>query len=234
MLPANRWRRLTEWLGRHLAASRPQAASTARFGWSCVGCFAAHASVQAWIGIPHNLLWICHIACLMTGVGLLLRSAALAQAGLLLLVLGNPMWIGSLLTGGEFYPTSVLTHLGGLVFGWCGLRSMMPKLPSVHWTAAVASTRKASRRLAASTASWRQGWLFAVTIVAILLVISRGATPPELNVNLVFAPWCSLPDWLESDEWYVAMLWCLWVACLWGAARLLRLIAQLDQRPTRT
>jgi hypothetical protein len=202
------------------------------FGWGCIGCFAAHALVQVAAGIPHNLLWACHMACLLSGVGLVLRFAAVARAGVLLLSIGTPLWLINLLWGGEFFPTSLLTHVGGPICGWCGLRAMSvaPASRQPGTGQAESAARKFQLRRA-NASSWRRGWLSAVGSVALLLIASRAVTPAAANVNLVFAPWCALPGWQIGEGEYVAGLWLIWAGALWIAAQALQLCTSF-RRPT--
>jgi hypothetical protein len=157
-------------------------------GLAACGFFAAHALVQWHAGRPENLLWACHVAALCVGLGLLLQFAPLTAAGVLMLCVGIPLWMINLYFGGAFYPTSILTHIGGFAVGVIGLR----------------------------TIGWRRhDWLWAVGIVGALLVASRACTAPALNVNLAFFAWRNIFPEPPSDEFHVLLLLGLWAVGLW-------------------
>ncbi|MGH9602396.1 MAG: hypothetical protein ACRD24_08390 [Terriglobales bacterium] len=71
-------------------------------------------ALDAWTKGPGNLsemLWACHWASLLIGLGLLAGSRSAVSAGLLFhLTLGIPAWLLGLLLTRELYPTSVLVH----------------------------------------------------------------------------------------------------------------------------
>jgi hypothetical protein len=81
------------------------------------------------------------------------------------LAFGTPLWAFDLAMGSVFFPTSALTHVGGLAVGWRTLQ-----------------------RLGWPIGAWR------VAVVAGLgwLVVTRLVTLPEHNVNLVFSVY---PGW---------------------------------------
>src|SRR5262249_47931746 len=87
-------------------------------------CYAVHAGFHLYHGRPEDLLWACHIGAAVVGLGLILSSATLNGVGVLLLCMGTPLWLLDLAGGGEFYPTSCFTHLGGLAIGIYGLHRL--------------------------------------------------------------------------------------------------------------
>lgn len=176
---------------------------TTALGFLAIAFFAIHAWCQYRAGTAANLLWICHVADLCVGVGLAMRWRSLAAAGVLMLFIGIPMWIISLADGGEFFPTSTLTHLGGVTVGLVGLGRL--GLP-------------------------RRSWLTGVAVVAILLVLSRGVTPADLNVNIAFTSWFRLPPSLSADEVYVLLLLAFWGASMWVVERGLLLVRPFAAR----
>lgn len=175
---------------------------TAALGLLAIAFFGIHAFCQCRAGTASNLLWICHIADLCVGVGLVMRWRSLVAAGVLMLSIGIPMWIISLWDGGDFYPTSALTHLGGITIGLIGLAQL--GLP-------------------------RRSWLTGVGIVAVLLVLSRGITPAELNVNIAFVSFFHLPKALSEDEIYVLLLLTFWGCSMWIVEKSLLLIPRFGK-----
>lgn len=122
--------------------------------------YALHAGRRAVLGHPEHLLWMCHVGVLMIATGLLARAAALNTLGTEWLAAGVPLWLADLAAGGEFVPTSVLTHGGGLLLGLVGLRC-----------------------LGLQRGVW---WKSAVALVA-LAALSRLVTPARDDVNLAFS-----------------------------------------------
>ncbi len=134
--------------------------TTRWLGIAALVCFAVHASYHLLARRWPDVLWGCHIAALLVGVGALLGRAELVAIGVLWLCFGNPMWILDITTGGEFLPTSVFTHVGGLVIGLVALNRL--GVP-------------------------RHAWLYATAAFLGLLLLTRLVTPRGSNVNLAFA-----------------------------------------------
>jgi 1-acyl-sn-glycerol-3-phosphate acyltransferase len=131
------------------------------WGLLAYGFYALHAAYFLASGRPANLLWGCHMAALGVGTGLLLRSPVFNGLGVLSLVFGTPLWVLDFTTGGEFLPTSMGTHLGGLTLGVIGVRSL--GLP-------------------------RFTWLKLVVLTALLMSLSYAIGPEVQNVNLSYGP----------------------------------------------
>jgi hypothetical protein len=134
-------------------------------GVAAIGCYAVHAIFHLVHGSPADLLWMCHLGAAIVGAGLLFSSMTTAAIGTLFLCLGTPLWFVDLAGGGEFYPTSCFTHIGGLVIGLYASRRY--GLPSGAW--------------------WR-----ATLGLVFLILVCRFVTPPKANVNLAFAMY---PGW---------------------------------------
>lgn len=142
-------------------------------------CYAIHAAVHIQRGQPYDLLWACHVAALLVGLGLLLRNAALNAIGLLWSCFGLSLWLLDLATGGEFIPTSTLTHLGAFGLGLYGIR----RLGVPHHLA-----------------------LKTVAAFVALCVLCRLVTPPAANVNLAFRVADGWTPYFPSYPLYAAML----------------------------
>lgn len=130
-------------------------------GFLAFACYALHAGYFLHTERPSHLLWGCHVASLGVGTGLLLKKPTFNAMGVIALFWGTPMWIFDVSTGGEFLPTSMATHFGGLVLGLIGLRWL--GLPKHTWTKVAAFT-------------------------LMLMVICRAITLEAANVNLAFGP----------------------------------------------
>ena len=130
------------------------------FGVAALACYAVHAGFYLLHGRPEDLLWVCHLGAALVGVGLLVSSATVNGIGTLFLCLGTPLWLMALAGGGDFYPTSCFTHLGGLAIGLYGVRRLgMPE----------------------------RGWWKAVIALIALILVCRWVTPARANVNVAFA-----------------------------------------------
>jgi len=166
-------------------------------GLAAISFFIAHATYQQLNGRLENLLWACHLADLAVGIGLVLASRTITATGLVMLGFGVPMWLIGIATRGEFYPTSVLTHIGGTSIGIIGLRKL-GRLQGDWWKAYLA--------------------------VLALLVLSRSLTPEPMNVNFAFRTWSFARDWFPTIELHLLSLLAIWAAGLFVTERLLALV----------
>jgi hypothetical protein len=172
-------------------------ASTAVLGLAAISFFLAHGCNQYLHGRMENLLWACHLADLLVGVGLILKSRTITATGLVMLGFGVPMWLMALATGGDFYPTSILTHIGGMGVGIAGLRQL---------------------------GGLRDDWWKAYATILLLLVISRCFTPASMNVNMAFETWSFARSWMPGLSAHLLSLLTIWATGLFVAERLLRLV----------
>lgn len=131
--------------------------TTTNLGAVSVCFYLVHAGQYVIRRQAENALWVCHVGALLVGVGLLARRSDVTAVGTLWLLVGLPFWIYDLSSGGTFVPTSVLTHVGGLIVGLVG-----------------------AKRLGVPTGLWWKS----VAAMLPLLPLSRWLTPPEANVNL--------------------------------------------------
>src|SRR6185295_17432109 len=157
----------------------PNMSRTAKFGVAALVCYAIHATFHLVHGRPEDLLWACHLGAAVVGVGLLSSSATINGIGLLFLCMGTPIWLMDLAGGGEFYPTSCFTHLGGLAIGLYGARRL--GLPSGTW--------------------WK-----AVVALITLILICRLVTPERANVNVAFAIYAGLEKVFPSHLVYLVIM----------------------------
>lgn len=81
-----------------------------------------HAGYWLFQRHPESLLWACHVASVLIGLGMFFAAPRLLAVGMLWVTYGNLFWLLYLATGGEFLPTSLLTHVGSLLVGLIGLR----------------------------------------------------------------------------------------------------------------
>ena len=154
---------------------------------ACAG-YATHAGYLVFGGYPYEIIWSCHLAALLVGIGLLAGSKMMNAVGLLCLAVGLPGWIVNVLTGGSFLPTSILTHVLGLVIAIIGARSL--GVP-------------------------RHAWLLAWVFVFALMILTRLITPHDVNVNLAFIPVEGLFPWTFGGFAHWALLLPLWALFLY-------------------
>jgi hypothetical protein len=120
-----------------------------------------------------------HLGAALVGVGLLAASPTTNGIGALFLSMGTPLWVIYLAAGGEFYPTSVFPHVGGLAIGLYGVRRV--RLPSGTWWKAVAS-------------------------LAMLILVCRLITPASANVNVAFAIYPGWEKLFPSHSIYLVVM----------------------------
>jgi hypothetical protein len=133
-----------------------RAAALRPLGWLPLAAYAVHAGFQAWRGHAEYALWSCHVAALLVGAGLLGPWPTANAVGVLWLVLGVPLWLIDVARGGEFYPTTLLTHVGAFALA----------LVAVAWL------------------GWPPGaWWKGLAGLLALVVVSRLVTPDLADVN---------------------------------------------------
>jgi hypothetical protein len=141
--------------------------------------YAIHVGYQVYHGQPENVLWFCHLAAAVIGVGMLLGWPSVIAVGVLWLIPGVPLWLYDLAVTGESAPTSVLTHLGGLVIGIIGL----------YWLGMPA-----------------QVWWKALLAGVALQQVCRWVTPAVANVNLAHEVYPGWERWFPSYLVYLVVL----------------------------
>jgi hypothetical protein len=150
------------------------------WGGLALAFYAIHAGHHLLRGHPEDLLWACHLGAVCVGVGLLARLPAVNAVGFVWLATGDSLWLLDLASGGEFIPTSLFTHVGGLALGALGLaRFGMP----------------------------RHTWWRATLAILVLQQLCRFTTPPQANVNLAHAVWSGWEEVFPSTIGYqIALL----------------------------
>jgi hypothetical protein len=121
------------------------------------------------------------------GVGFLVRLPVMNAVGFLWIATGDVLWLVGLASGGEFIPTSLFTHGGGLALGALGLACFgMP----------------------------RHTWWRAVLAFFVLQQLCRFVTPRQANVNLAHTVWSGWEGVFPSTTAYqIALLAIGAVAC---------------------
>jgi hypothetical protein len=142
-------------------------------------CYGVHAAFHVARGHGVDALWACHVATLLVSAGALAQRPRLAAVGVLWLAFGNAVWLVDLATGGEFFPTSLLTHVGGFAIGLVVLKRR-------GWPAS----------------SW---WPAALGFLGLLL-LTRLVTPRADNVNLAFSVSAGWEAIFPSYPLYLALL----------------------------
>ncbi len=147
-------------------------------GLAAIAFYAFHAGYYLLVRHePANVLWACHVASVLIGLGLIVGSPTLNAVGFLWLMVGIPLWVIDLATGGELLATSLFTHVGSPIVGAVGLRRL--GLP-------------------------RGSWAWALVALFALHVLCRFVTPTRANVNLAHAIWPGWEALFPSHLAYVA------------------------------
>ena len=145
---------------------------------------------------PAHIWWSCHIANLTLGLGMLFNRPLLMRIAVLWLILGVPPWALDMLVTRIVWPVSLLTHLGGALFGLLVLGKVRMK---------------------------RGVWPAALLWFVMLQGLTRLFTPPEPNVNMAFAvyevakPWFSRfwLYWIATTVAGAGLLWLLEMVLVW-------------------
>ena len=148
-------------------------------GAAAIFCYATHAGFHVLHGRPEDVLWACHLGAFIVGIGLLVPSPAVNAIGTFWLCYGTPLWLVDLATGGEFFPTSIFTHVIALGIGILGcIKLGVPK--NVWWKAIIAAVA--------------------------LILISRLVTPAQANVNLAFSVPATSKNQITSHLGYLGIM----------------------------
>lgn len=155
--------------------------SNARFrwlGWAILATLALYAASRGPL-LP-EMLWSCHVATALVGLGLILGSRRLVAAGFLFhAALGFPGFVLLVVAKQWFSVASAWVHVLPLLAGGMYLRGReLPRATVLH------------------------SWL----ILPVMLPISYWLTPAALNVNLSHGPWEPAAAYFPS-RWvfYVAL-----------------------------
>src|SRR5437867_1773696 len=124
--------------------------------------FLVNWSHHAANGDPGNILWLCNLNNLLLAFGLLFDLPVLARIAILWLIPGLPLWLIESWEFQGFPMTSVLSHIGALVFGLMILRTIRMK-----------------------SNTWVYATLYALGVQRLCRLVTR----KELNVNVAFAPY---------------------------------------------
>ena len=138
--------------------------SDARYRWLGWGILLTLALYAASRGpLVLEMLWSCHVATAMVGLGLVTGSRRVVAAGFLFhAALGFPGFLLLVAAKQWFSVASAWVHVLPLAAGWAYLRGRkLPRATVVH------------------------SWL----ILPVMLPISYWLTPAVLNVNLSHGPW---------------------------------------------
>jgi hypothetical protein len=148
-------------------------------GMTAVGFYAAHVWQWARLRRPENILWACHVGCLLVGLGWLMHWPLANAVGLLWLLPGIFFWALYLAGGGAFYWSSFLIHVGGNLLGVWGAITL--GFPLGAW--------------------WRAGLGYVA-----LILISRRVSRVAENVNFSQQVWSGWETRFPSYRRYIAGL----------------------------
>ena len=172
-----------------------------------IAFFVAYAAVAVVQGRGWDALWICHVANVVLGAGILARRPLWVRAAVLLIIPGVPLWIYDMLVASSVEPVSIVSHLGGLAVGIPAL----VRLPSE-----------------------RRAWPVALGVFLAAQLAARLFAPPALNVNLAHGVYPGWERWFASHGSYWIFTTAVAALLLWLLDRLLPKTILPTLRPEAT
>jgi len=148
-------------------------------GLTAVGLYAAYVWRSVRLRKVENILWACHLGCLLVGIGWLAGWPLANVVGLLWLLPGILFWALYLAGGGAFTWISLFIHVGGTLLGIGGVSAL--GFPTGVW--------------------WKAGLAY----IALMLVSRRFSRTSE-NVNFSIQVWQGSEKRFPSYKRYVAGL----------------------------
>lgn len=130
---------------------------SARLGWVPLILYCVNLINNILRGTPADSLWMCHLANLLLGIGLLARRPVLIRPAILWLLIGSVLWMRYVWLTADFRWIQCLTHMGGLFVGL--------------------SVAKCVR-------FDRFAWFHASIFALAAQLLCRYTTPPSLNINI--------------------------------------------------
>lgn len=140
-----------------------------------------------------NMLWMCNIGNLLLALGLFIDQPALIRVAVVWSIPGFLVWFRYVVLEYGIFPSSTLAHVGGL-------------LVALVWVRKVGMDRAA--------------WIYSFAWYLILQVVSRLATPVELNVNVSQGIYGS---WQSAFRFY----WLFWLVMTFVVASIVWLLVFL-------
>lgn len=137
----------------------------------------------------YDIFWVCNLANLALGIGILANQARIIRPAAFWLLLGLPLWANYCITTGDYQFTSILTHIGGNLVALLALARVRVD----QWS-----------------------WAYAIAGFWVLQLFSRFFTPPDLNVNVAHNLRFTISEntsmtywqfWLASTLTYIFWLW---------------------------
>jgi hypothetical protein len=146
-------------------------------GLAAISFYAFH--LRHWIKLQklENILWACHIGCLLIGISCLAAWPLGNAIGLLWLLPGIFLWVLYLKGGGLFSLSSLFIHIGGSSLGVWG--ALVFGFPAGAW--------------------WKAGVAF-----VLLILLSRCVSSIAENVNFSRKVWQGWESRFPSYRFYIA------------------------------
>jgi hypothetical protein len=141
-----------------------------------------------------DALWMCNLANLILGVGLLVNSAKMIWIATLALILGAPLWFWDAILGAHVHPHSFFTHVVSAGLGVWVLRDK-PR--------------------------FQHAWLATLGLGVALQVVTHFVTPAAMNVNVSHAPFHAVAGIVPSFAVYSVINTVFMGVCLYAIQRVL-------------
>jgi hypothetical protein len=174
-------------------------------GLAPLAFFATYAGAAANGDRAGDALWMCHVANLVLGLGMILERPAWIRVAAAWIVLGIPLWVIDMATSGTICPFSTISHVGGLAVAIFALNRVR---------------------------ATRNEWIGGVALLVAMQLLARVATPEALNVNLAWRPYEGFERWPGGYPGYWASLMAGAAFTLWGIGRVMQ--AAFPPRPAIT
>jgi hypothetical protein len=155
-------------------------------------------------GVGH-MLWMCNIAALLLGLGILLAVPLMVRVAVIWLIPGLVLWLWFVVLQGGFLVTSLFSHVGGLVVGLVAIN----RVRTSRWT-----------------------WLHASLWYLAVQQVCRMVTPPDLNVNVAHRPYEGFGELFASYWQYWLVTTLMVVAGLWALGWAMMKFAPPDRNPS--
>lgn len=145
----------------------------------------------------YDAFWVCNLANLLLGVGLLFSKNSIVWISTLLLLVGTPLWTIDLFGSGVFYPHSFFTHVGSTLLGLLSL-----------W----------------KTSKNQKYWWKSLALICMVQGLSRIFLPLEHNVNLSSKIYPGLDFWFSQywQYWFFNLV-CFGLG-FWGSEKIVSLL----------
>lgn len=152
-------------------------------GWGLIGHFAFVLARSTYLGVPENVLWICHFGTLVGGLGVCLQNRRLISLALVICFGHHAFWVIdtlSWLITGRFAVGATAYLQNYSLGGWIQSANHFFLVPVL----VVAAVMQGGID--------KHAWVRSSLLFIVLIAISLFLLPPASNVNCAHRPWPGL------------------------------------------